>query len=157
MKKYFLTMNGLVATIMLLFIGISIYFASGQIPTNLDVTHQIVSDDSFADARWASNITGTMFRGWLQYSIEKGILGRRITITGTWGTDDGNFTGVFMLKNLIFFKFFGTYRGVFLAEVSGVGYTGRFVGFFRNYWEVGYWKTIIPAKMQIQIVHIPFN
>jgi hypothetical protein len=157
MKKYFLTNIGLVATTILLFMSTSVILTPAQIPTNVNVNHQIVPDNSLAEARWAANITGTMFRGWLQYSLEKGFAGRRITLTGTWGTDDGNFTGAFTLKNLIFLKFYGTYRGVFLAEVSGGDYTGRFVGFFRNDWEVGYWKTIIPAKMQIQIVHIPFN
>lgn len=135
----------------------SIIFTSAQFPTNGDVNHQILPDNVFSEARWAANITGKDFRGWLQYSIEKGIAGRRITITGTWGTDDGNFTGDFTLKNLVFLKFYGTYRGVFLAEISGVDYTIRFVGFFRNDWEVGYWKTVIPAEIQVQIVHIPFN
>ncbi len=157
MKNYFLTKKGLVVAILLLFLSTNIILTSAQISTNVDVNHQLVPDASFADARWASNISGKIIRGWLQYSMEKGIFGRRITITGSWGTDDGNFTGDFSLKHLIFFKIYGTFRGVFLAEVSGVDPTVRFVGFFRNDWEVGYWNTIIPDKMQVQIVHIPFN
>jgi len=135
----------------------SIVFTSAQIPTSRTIYHQILQDNPCAEARWTTEVNGKVFRGWIKYSLEKGIAGRIIKITGTWGTDDGNFSGDFTLNNIVVLKIYGTYQGVFLAEILGDDYTIRFIGIFRNDWEVGYWKTIIPAKMRIQIVHFPFN
>jgi hypothetical protein len=157
MKKYLLRKKCFILGIILLFIGSSIVFTSAQIPTSRNSSHQTFLENPCEDARWATEVNGKVFRGWIQYTLEKGIAGRRILVTGTWGTDDGNFSGDFTLKNFIFLKFYGTYQGVFLAEVSGDDYTIRFIGVLRNDWEVGYWKTVFPATMQIQIVHIPFN
>ena len=129
-------------------------------PAMGDVNHHTTSKTTVADARWSADVGGDGIveaRGWISYTLEKGIAGRIIIINGAWGTDDGNLSGSLTIKNIIFIKSYGTYRGVFTGSVSGADYTAKFTGFLRNDWEVGYWKIIIPATIHVQVVHIPFN
>lgn len=139
---------------------ITILIAFTFVPVIKAADHQTNRNTPTAEANWAADINddgNVEARGWILYTLEKGIAGRIIKITGTWGTDDGNLSGSLTVKNFIIVKFRGVYRGLFTGNVSGNDYNIKFIGFFYNDWEVGYWKTFIPAKTNVQVVHIPFN
>ena len=125
-------------------------------------SHQMKPTDTRGDALWAADLNGDgamETRGWLSYTLEKGILTNRfITIRGTWGYNDSNATvGSFDIKNVAVFKFLGVYKGLYYGSISRDDITVRFIGFFYNDWEVGYWKTFFPDKVKVQVVHIPFG
>ena len=150
--------NGSIVTIVILIIA----FQGGAVayPTFNVFDTQMTDHSDTGEASWSADINDdgiVEVRGWILYALEKGVAGRIITITGTWGTDDGNFSGSLSIKNIIFTKFYGTYRGLFLGNISGENYNARTLGFLYNDWEVGYWKIVMPGKVKVQVVHIPFN
>lgn len=129
-------------------------------PTIRVFDKQMIGHGTMGNVSWSADVNddGTInARGWISYTLEKGITGRILTITGTWGSDDGNFSGSLVIKNIIFTKFYGTYRGVFLGNVTGETYNTRVLGFLYNDWEVGYWKILMHDKVKVQVVHIPFD
>jgi hypothetical protein len=143
-------------------IGIIIWMliATTMFPVIISAGHQTKTNSTFSDARWSADIDGDgdiEAHGWISYNLEKGILGRIIKITGTWGIDDGNLTGSFAIKNFVFVKFRGVYRGFFTGNVSGDYYNAKFIGFFYNDWEIGRWNIVIPVKINVGIAHIQFN
>lgn len=141
-------------------IMIVLLMASTIVPMIGAADNQTNPNNSNAEATWSADVNDdgvAEARGWISFTLEKGIVGRIIKITGAWGTDDGNLTGSFVINNFIFTKFYGTFRGLFTGNVSGDYSTAKFIGFLYNDWEVGYWRTFVPAKIQVQIVHIPFN
>lgn len=124
-------------------------------------SHQTKPTHMSGDALWAADLNGdgaVETRGWLSYTLEKGILTNRfITIRGTWGYNDSNATGSFNIKNVAVFKLLGVYKGLYYGSISRDDITVRFIGFFYNDWEVGYWQTVIPDTVKVQVVHIPFG
>ena len=119
---------------------IGILMASTMVSMMGAANHQTKPTNVLGGASWAADLNGdhTMeARGWISYTHDKGVAGRKIKITGTWETDDGNLSGSLTIKNFVVIKFRGVYKGLFTGAVSGDYYTAKFIGFFYNDWEVG--------------------
>jgi hypothetical protein len=121
---------------------------------------QEASSSTLTDAYWAVDVDSDgeiEARGQMAYTLEKGPVGRIIKIKGTWETDDGNMSGSLSVKNFAFSKFYGTYRGLCVGNITGDYYTAKFVGYFYNDWEIGRWTIFSLFKIKVYIAHIPFN
>ncbi len=157
MDKKHLIRGNIVAVVVLLLASVSNIVGYAEIGV---AHHQTTANTIMAKASWSADVNddgNVELRGWILYTLEKGIAGRRIKITGAWGTDDGNLSGGFAIKNFIFIKLRGVSQGLFTGDISGENYGAKFIGTLYNDWEVGYWKIAIPAKIKVQVVHIPFN
>jgi hypothetical protein len=140
---------------------LGILMASTMVSTQGAVSHQTKPTSTSGDAVWAADLNSDGLaetRGWLTYTLEKGIFGHTITIRGTWGYNDSSYVeGSFSIKNIAIVKFLGVYKGLYYGSITG-GWIGvRFIGVFYNDWEVGYWQTIMPDTVKVQVVHIPFG
>jgi hypothetical protein len=139
--------------------------ACQQTPTNVTIaapriTPQSTSSTTLPSADWAVDVNGDDIieaQGQMLYTLERGIAGRIIKISGTWETNDGNMSGSLTVKNFVFSKFYGTYRGLCIGNITGDYYTAKFVGYFYNDWEIGRWTIFSLFKIKVYIVHIPFN
>jgi len=112
------------------------------------------------DADWAADVNGdgtTDLRGQLHYTLERGLIGRRILLTGTWEIDDGNSSGTVTVYHLVLSKFYGVYRGVCAGSIVWDDITLRFVGHFTNDWEIGRWTLRSLMIIHAQVAHMPFN